>query len=106
MDSANRFNAVAVFQVLGEQRLNRRSIELPKKSKNNAAQDSVRETLGCRIDRCDPTKMDRFLLVVFDHFELGMIHANTLPAQSRLAENDGVLAGGAHFLGVMQIYPE
>src|SRR5260370_15595681 len=105
MDRANRFAAVAVLQVLGEHWFNRRSIELLKKSINDAAQHSLRETLGSRIDRCNPAKMDRFLFVVFDHFELGMIHANTRPAQSRLAKNDELLAGGDHFLDIMQIEP-
>jgi len=38
-----------------------------------------------------------------DHLELGMIHANPAPAQPRLAEDNELLAGGDHFLDVMQI---
>src|SRR5438270_6603064 len=49
--------------------------------------------------------MNRFLLVVLDHLELGMIHANPISAQARLAEYDELLAGGDHFLDVMQIKP-
>src|SRR5205809_208201 len=53
VDCANRFAAVAVLQVLGEQWLNRRSIELLKKSINDAPQHSLRETFGRRVNRCD-----------------------------------------------------
>src|SRR5947209_18708939 len=70
MDCANRFAAVAVLQVLGKQRLNRRGIKLLKKSVNNATEHSLRKALGSRIDRRDPAKMNRFFLVVIDHFEL------------------------------------
>ena len=105
MNRANRFATIAVFQIVWEQWLNRLGVEFLKKSINDAAQHSLRETFGRRIDRRDPAKVDRFLLVVLDHFEFGMIHANTVPTQSRLAENDKLLAGGDHFLDVMQIEP-
>ena len=49
--------------------------------------------------------MDRYLLVVFDHLKLRVIHANPLSAQSRFAENNNALTCGDHFLHVMQIEP-
>ena len=105
MNRADRFAAISIFQVLRQQRLNRLGIKLLKKPINHAAQRTLRKTFGRRIDRRDPAEMDRSLLVVLNHFELGMIHANPLPAQSRLAENDELLAGSDHFLDVMQIEP-
>src|ERR1700675_3589636 len=105
MNRANGFAAVAALQVLRKQWLNRRSIKLLKKSINDAAQHSLRETFGSRIDRCDPAKMDRFFLIVLDHFELRMIHTNPASAQPRLAVDDELLAGGDHFLDVMQVEP-
>src|ERR1700693_2319146 len=105
MNRANRFAAVAVLHVLWQQWLNRRGVELLEKSINDAAQHPLRKTFGRRINRGDPAKMDRLLLVVLDQLELGMIHANALPAQSRFAENDELLSGLDHFLDVMQIEP-
>src|ERR1700730_18673912 len=105
MNRTNRFAAVAVLQVLRKQGLNRRSVELLEKSINDAPQHSLRKTFGRRVNRGDPPQMDRFLLVVLDHLELGMIHANALPAQSRLTEHDELLAGRDHFPYVMQIEP-
>jgi hypothetical protein len=105
MNRADRFAAISIFQVLRQERLNRLGIKLLKKPINHAAQRTLRKTFGRRIDRRDPAEMDRCLLVVLNHFELGMIHANPLPAQSRLAENDELLAGSDHFLDVMQIEP-
>ncbi len=49
--------------------------------------------------------MDGNLVVVLDHFELGMLQAEALPAQARLAENHEPLTGCDHFLDVMQIEP-
>ena len=105
MDRTDRLAAIAVFQILRQQWLNGRRVELLKKAINDAAQRALRESFGRRVDWCDPPKMDRPLLVVLDHFELRMIHANARPAQSRLAVDDKLLAGRDHFLHVMQIEP-
>src|SRR6266404_6387900 len=73
---------------------------------DDAAQDALRQAFGCRIDWCDPAKMDSGLGgIVFDHLELRMIHAKTFPAQLRFAENNQLLAGRDHLLDVMQIKP-
>ncbi len=105
MNRANRFAAVAVFQVLRQQRLKRFGVEVLKEPINEAAQDPLRETFGRGIDRCDPAKMDRFLLVVLDHFKFRMIHANPTSAQPGLAKDNKLLTGGDHFLHVMQVEP-
>ena len=80
MNRPNRFAAVPIFQIVRQQRLNRFSVQLLKKSINDATQHPLRETLGRRVNRRDPAKMDRFLLVVLDYLKLRMIHANALPA--------------------------
>src|SRR3954462_14417042 len=49
--------------------------------------------------------MNRFLFVIFNDFEIGMIHAKALAAKLRFAENDQLLLGADHFLDVMQIEP-
>src|ERR1700730_1794115 len=49
--------------------------------------------------------MDRYLLVVLDHLELRVIHANALAAQARFSEYDQLLSGRDHFLHVMQVEP-
>src|SRR5882724_622277 len=105
MNRPNRFGAVAVLQVLRQQRLNRRGVEVLKKSINDAAQHPLRKTFGGRIDRRNPAKMDRFLLVVLDHFKFRMIHANSVSPEPRLAEDDELLSSGDHFLDVVQIKP-
>src|SRR5260370_26295655 len=105
MNRADRVAAIPIFQVLRQQRLNRLGIKLLKKPINHATQRTLRKTFGRRIDRRDPAEMDRSLLVVLNHFEFGMIHANPLPAQSRLPENDEVRAGSDHVLDVMQLQP-
>jgi hypothetical protein len=72
---------------------------------DDAAQDALRKTFGRRIDWCDAPKMDRYLFIVLNHLELRMIHANSLSAQTRPAENNDALPGGDHFLHVMQVEP-
>src|SRR6266498_3991996 len=49
--------------------------------------------------------MDRYFLIVLDHFELRKIHANSLPAETWLSKDNNTLAGGDHFLLVMQVEP-
>src|SRR5438128_1451764 len=49
--------------------------------------------------------MDRDFLIVLDHLELRMIHANSLSAQTRLAKDNDALTGRDHFLHVMQVEP-
>src|SRR5579864_5307377 len=49
--------------------------------------------------------MNQFVRIVFDHFELGMIHAESFSPQPWLAEHDQLLVGRDHFLNVMQIEP-
>jgi hypothetical protein len=44
---------------------------------NHAAQDALRKTFRRRVDRRDPAKMDRDLLVILNHLELRVIHANS-----------------------------
>src|SRR5947208_15053344 len=105
MNRADRFAAISIFQVFRQQRLNRLGIKLLKKAINHAAQRTLRETLGRRIDRRDPAEMDRSLLVVLNHYEFGMIHANSLPAQSRLAENVECLSASDHSLDVIRLEP-
>ena len=72
---------------------------------DDAAQDALRKTFSRGIDRRDSPKMDRYLFIVLDHLKLRMIHANSFSTQTRLAENNDALAGGDHFLHVMQIEP-
>src|SRR5207244_3512489 len=72
---------------------------------HHAAEHALRNTFRRRIDRRDPAKVDRDLLVILDDFEFWMIHANSLSAQPRLAENHHALTGGDHFLHVMKIEP-
>src|SRR5438045_9655597 len=92
MNRPNRFGAVAILQVLWQQRFNRCRVEVLKKSINDAAQHPLRKTFGGRIDRRNPAKMDRLLLVVLNHFKFRMIHANSVYPQPRLPEEDEVLS--------------
>src|SRR5438067_10400374 len=71
MNRPNRFGAVAVLQVLRQQRFNRCRVEVLEKSINDAAQHPLRKTFGGRIDRRDPAKMDRLLLAVSIHSDSG-----------------------------------
>src|SRR6202011_4900115 len=80
-------------------------IELSQQPVNDAAQHALREPLRGGINGRDSPQVDRLLLVALDHFKLGMIHANAFAAKLRLAKNDQLLAGGDHFLDVMQIEP-
>src|SRR5438132_11964941 len=105
MNRPNRFGAVAVLQVLRQQRFNRCRVEVLEKSINDAAQHPLRKTFGGRIDRRNPAKMDRLLLVVLNHVKFRMIHANSVSPEPRLAEDDELLSSGDHFLDVVQIKP-
>ena len=49
--------------------------------------------------------MNGDFVIVFDHFKLRVLHAKTLPAKARFAENDQPLTGGNHLLDVVQIEP-
>ncbi len=73
--------------------------------KNQPAEDALRKPFRCRIDRRNPAKVNRLVFVVLDHFKFGMLHADALTAQTRLAEDDQPLPGRDHFLDVMQIKP-
>src|SRR5260370_14153843 len=105
MNRPNRFGAVAVLQVLRQQRFNRCRVEVLEKPINDAAQHPLRKTFGAGIDRRDPAKMDRLLLVVLNHLKFRMIHANSASPEPRLAEDDELLSSGDHFLDVVQIKP-
>ncbi len=105
MDRADCFAAIAILQVLRQQRFDRFGFELLQKPINDAPQHSLRKALRRRINRRDTPQVDRFLFVIFDHFKLGMIHAKALAAKLRLPENHQLLTGGDHFLDVMQIEP-
>ena len=72
---------------------------------DQAAQNALGQAFGRRINRGDASKMDRNLLVVFDHLEFRMLHAEALSPQARFAEDDQSLSGQNHFLDVMQIEP-
>src|SRR5437879_7575245 len=105
MNRPNRFVAVAILQVLWQQRFNRCRVDVLEKSINHAAQHPLRKTFGGRIDRRNPAKMDRLLLVVLNHFKFRMIHANSVSPEPRLAKDDELLSSGDHFLDVVQIKP-
>ena len=49
--------------------------------------------------------MNRFLLVVLDDFELGVVHADSFASQTRFSKDNQLLSGGDHFLDVMQVEP-
>src|SRR5689334_12092804 len=49
--------------------------------------------------------MNRDLLVIFNHFELRMLHANSLAPLPRLPENDQPLLRENHFLDIVRIEP-
>ncbi len=88
-----------------QQRLHFVVRQIFQRMKNQPAKHALREPFRRGINRRDPAEMNRFLLVVLDHFKLRMLHANALPAQPRLSENDQALAGRDHFLHVVQIEP-
>ncbi len=73
--------------------------------KQEPAEDALRKPFRCRIDRRDPAKVNREFVVVFDHLELWMFHANALTAQSRLPEDDQSLTGRDHLLHIVKIEP-
>ena|SRR5947207_11213659 len=101
MDGANRLMAFAVSQLVGQQRLDRGRAETLQHPVNDAAESALREPFGRRINRRDPPKMDRYLVVAFDHFELGMIHADAIAPPARFTKNHQLLTGGDHLLDVM-----
>src|SRR5215510_3940692 len=49
--------------------------------------------------------MDRYFLIILDHLEFRVIHANSLSAQTRLSKDNNTLTGSDHLLYVMQIEP-
>jgi len=49
--------------------------------------------------------MDRDFRVVFDHFELRVIHADSLSTEARFAKDNKTLARRDHLLHVMQVEP-
>src|SRR5205809_7932039 len=104
MNRPNRFAAVAVFQVLRQQWFNRRGLKVLKKSINDAAQHPLRKTFGGGIDRRDSAKMDRFLLVVLNHFKFRMIHANSVSKEPQLADDGEMVCSCDHTLIIVQIY--
>src|SRR4029453_2938241 len=105
MYRANRVRSLTAHQTGRGDRLPSCVWKLLQDTIDDAAQDALRKTFGCRIDRRDPPKMDRYLFIVLDHLEFRMIHANLLSTQTRLAENNNALTCGDHFLHVMQIEP-
>ena len=93
---------IHAFRQQGWDRVGR---EVLQRLKNHSAQNALGEPLGCRINRSDPTKMDRHLFVIFDHLEFRMLHAESRSAQTSFAKNNHPLTGGDHLLHVMKIEP-
>src|SRR5215211_3835796 len=90
MDGANRFEPIPLDKIAWRPCLQSaiRVSEFVQQTVNHAAQHALRKTFCRRVDRRDPAKMDRDLLVSLDDLEFRMVHANSLSAQPRLAEND------------------
>jgi hypothetical protein len=105
MNFAQRFRAQIGLKFFWKQNFHIMVSALGKQTKNQCAQDALRETFGRRINRRDTPEMYRHLGIVFDHFELGMFHAKTIAPQARLTEDDQALPGENHLLHVMQIEP-
>src|SRR4030095_4666480 len=105
MDRTDRVAGVSDVQIFRQQRRDRFGVEFVEQSVNNAAQHALRQTLGRRINRRDPAQVDRFLLVVLDHFELRVVHAKSFAAKLRFAENYELLVRRDLFLDVMQVEP-
>ena len=72
---------------------------------DQTAQDPLRKTFRRGINRRDPAEMNRNFLIVFNHLEFGVLHADALPAQTWLAKDDQALTGQNHLLHIMQIEP-
>ena len=107
MDRANRVASLATNKIAWRQcfqsgRPRRKFVQQPV---NHAAQDTLRKTFRSRVDRRDSAKMDRYLLVILNDLKLRVLHANSVSAQPRLTKDHHTLAGGDHFLYVMQIEP-
>src|SRR3982074_954648 len=101
----NRPNGGAPFarSELGRHKRFQRLIrKLVEQTMDDAAQQPLRNSFRRRINRRAPTEMDRHLLVVLDHFKLGMLDADAFAAEARLAEYDQPLSSRDHFLHVMQ----
>src|SRR6187399_2384712 len=73
--------------------------------KEEPAKNALRQSFGRRVDRRDSPKMNRELIVIFDHLKFWMFHADALTAKTRLPENDESLTGRDHLLDVVQIEP-
>ena len=105
MNLVQRVVSYAESHVSRQSGLDRGFIQLRQRPMDQSAEGTLRQTFGSRIDRSDPPEVHRHFLVVLDHLELGMLEAQPLPAQTRLAENHEPLPGRDHFLHVMKIEP-
>ena len=92
---------VPEIHALRQQGGDRLRIEIFERVENQSPENALRQALGRGIDRSDSPKMDRFLLIILDHFKLGVVHAKTFAAQLRLAENNELLISRDHFLDVV-----
>ena len=72
---------------------------------DETAQDTLGNAFRRRINRCDPAKMNRDLVVRLHDLEFGVIQANTFAAQPGFPKDHQLLPGGDHFLDVVQIEP-
>src|SRR5438067_3789521 len=93
------------IRVLRQQRGHRRRIEILERVENHRAENTLRKSLGGRINRRDPAKVNRDFVVILDHLELRMLHAKPFSAQTRFSENNQALPGRNHLLHVMQVEP-
>src|SRR2546428_5610193 len=105
MDLAQRFRSRADLKSFRQERFHRAIAQLLQRSVNHRAQDTLRKSLRGWINRRNPAKMNRNLLIIFNHLELRMIHANPLTTKLWFTENNKPLTGRDHLLDVMQIEP-
>src|SRR4029078_11595571 len=98
MDRSNRVRSLAAHQSRRGNGFRSSVCRLLQHTVDDAAQDRLRKTFSCRINRRDSPKMNRHVFIVFDDLELWMIDANSFSTQTRLAENDDALTPSDHFI--------
>src|SRR6476619_623038 len=72
---------------------------------DQAAKNSLRQTLRRWINRRDAPEMHGQLFIVLDYFEIGMLQAKPFASQAYFPENHQSLTRGYHFLDVMEVEP-
>ncbi len=105
MDFVQGVFARPEVRVPRQQRRDRLRIQILERLKNHLAENTLRQAFGGGIDRRDPAEVNGHLVIVLDHLEFGMLHAEPLSAEARLSENDQALSARNHLLDVVQVEP-